>query len=474
MARLNPAPIMSQIKTLDYQQAPAKESHSIARALKHRNYRLFFGGQLISLIGTFLTQTATLWFVYRLTHSYKLMGTIAFLGQLPVFILTPFAGVVADRVHRRRFIVWTQFLSMLQSLGLAALAFYFGRGEHPNMQVLIPGLIGLAAFQGIVNAFDLPARQAFMVEIVTDRADLPNAIALNSTMVHGARMIGPAAAGLIIAVAGESLCFFLDGISYIAVIIALLAMTIVPVPPRQRGSVRAEMLEGFKYAWSFTPIRTILIFMALLSLTGMPAVQLLMPVYGDYFGRHIHGSETFGLLGTVSGIGALVGAVLLAARKSVLGLGRLIGTAVGVFGLAVLCFAYSRHLWLSLAIIPFAGWGMITAFASSNTIIQTLVDDDKRGRVMSLFGLAFLGMAPFGSLIAGFVSSELVPANGDKLIGASRTLVIAAAITLTATIAYFTQLPAVRKAARPIYIKKGILPEMATALQAADEATGAD
>jgi len=467
---------MSDIKTLDYKSpsttAPAEVAHSIVRALRHRNYRLFFGGQLISLIGTFLTQTATLWFVYRLTQSYQLMGVIAFLGQLPVFLLTPFAGVLADRVHRRRFIVWTQILSMLQSLGLAALAFFFGRGAHPDMHIIIPGLIGLAAFQGIVNAFDLPARQAFMVEIVTDRADLPNAIALNSTMVHGARMIGPAAAGLIIGFFGESLCFFLDGISYIAVIFALLAMNVTRVPPRRRGSVRDEMIEGFNYAWHFTPIRTLLIFMALLSLTGMPAVQLLMPVFGEHFGGHAHGSQTFGLIGTFSGIGALIGAILLAARRTVLGLGRLIGIAVGVFGLSILCFAFSRHLWLSLAIIPFAGWGMITAFASSNTIIQTLVDDDKRGRVMSLFGLAFLGMAPFGSLLAGWVAAHLTPGNGDKLIGASHTLLIAGGITIAGTLAYLSQLPAIRRAARPIYIKKGILPEMATALQLADEASG--
>ena len=467
---------MSDTKTLDAPAAPpAQIAHSMTRALRHPNYRLFFGGQLISLVGTFLTQTATLWFVYRLTNSYRLMGTIAFLGQLPVFVLTPIAGVFADRVNRRRFLVWTQSLSMLQSFGLAALAFFFGRGLHPDLHIIVPGLIGLAAFQGIINAFDLPARQAFLVEMVTDRADLPNAIALNSTMVHGARVLGPAAAGIIIGLFGESLCFFLDGLSYIAVILALLAMNVVPIPPRKRGSVGAEMIEGLKYAWHFAPIRTLLIFMGLLSLTGMPAAQLLMPVFGDYLsGRHGHGSLTYGWLGTASGIGALTGAFFLAARKSVLGLGRLIAVAVGTFGFAIICFSLSRHLWLSLLIIPFAGWGMITAFASSNTIIQTLVEDDKRGRVMSFFGMAFLGMAPFGSLLAGAVAHRLTPANGDLLTGASRTLFIAGGITNAATLVYLTQLPAVRKAARPIYIQKGILPEMATGLQAADEAAGGE
>jgi MFS family permease len=440
----------------------------MTRALRHPNYRLFFGGQLISLIGTFLTQTATLWFVYRLTKSYDLMGTIAFLGQLPVFLLTPIAGVAADRVNRRQFIVWTQALSMLQSFGLAALAFFYGRGLHPDMHVVVPGLIWLAVFQGIINAFDLPARQAFLVEIVTDRADLPNAIALNSTMVHGARMIGPAAAGLIIALFGESLCFFLDGISYIAVIVSLLLMNVIPLPPRKRGKVLDEMVEGWKYAWSFTPIRTLLIFMAILSLTGMPAVQLLMPVFGDHFGGRSHGSLAYGTLGGVSGIGALIGAFFLAARRSVLGLGRLIAVAVGIFGLAVIGLSFTQHLWIALLIVPFAGWGMITAFASSNTIIQTLVEDDKRGRVMSLFGMAFLGMAPFGSLLAGHVAHRLTPGN-DLFIGASRTLLIAGSITIVSTLIYVTQLPAVRRAARPIYIKKGILPELADGIAAADE-----
>jgi hypothetical protein len=263
-------------------------------------------------------------------------------------------------------------------------------------------------------------------------------------MVHGARMIGPAMAGLIIAFFGESLCFLIDGLSYIAVICALLAMTVIPMPPKKRGGFLTEMIEGLKYAWHFAPIRTLLIFMALLSLTGMPAVSLLMPVFGDHFGGgHQHGSMVFGLLGAASGIGASIGAFYLAARRTVLGLGRLIGIAVGVFGLAVICFSQSPYLWVSLMIIPFAGWGMITAFASSNTIIQTLVEDDKRGRVMSLFGWAFLGMAPFGSLLAGTVARQMTPVN-------------------------------VRRAARPIYIQKGILPEVAAGLQAADEVAEVD
>jgi MFS family permease len=454
--------------------APAP--HSITRAFRHPNYRLFFGGQLVSLVGTFLSQTATLWFVYSLTGSYAVMGTVAFLGQLPVFILTPIAGVVADRVQRRRFIVLTQALSMLQSFGVAAVVFWFGA----DRRIAIPSLIGLSVFQGIVNAFDLPARQAFLVEMVTDRADLPNAIALNSTMVHGARVIGPAAAGLIIHFVGISLCFVLDGFSYLAVIAALLMMVVVPRPARPKGSFRTEMIDGFRYVWKTTPVRTLLIFMGLLSLTGLPVVQLMMPVFGDYFGTGNHfaraatgapggrGSAVFGLLSAASGIGALVGAVHLAMRRSVLGLGRLIFFAVGIFGLAVIAIGQSRVMWLTFCIVPFIGFGMIVAFASSNTIIQTIVDDDKRGRVMSFFGMAFLGMAPFGSLLGGRVAHLLTPADGDMLVGASRTLLIAGSISVAAALVYLTRLPAMRLAARPIYIAKGILPQVAVSLEVAD------
>jgi MFS family permease len=448
--------------------------HSMVRALRHPNYRLFFGGQLVSLVGTFLTQYATIWFVWQLTGSLTMLGTVGFLGQLPLFILSPFAGVYADRVNRRNFIVLTQALSMLQSLGLAAVAFWWSHNPH----LAVPALIGLAVIQGVVNAFDMPARQAFLVEMVTDRADLPNAIALNSTMVHGARILGPGLAGIVIWRYGESLCFFIDAVSYIAVIAALLAMVVVPLPPRKTGSVKAELIEGWRYVWHFTPVRTLLLFMAILSLTGLPAVSILMPVFGDYFGGHSnHGPITYGSLGSMSGVGALIGAVYLASRKSVLGLGRLIGVAVAVFGLAIIGFSLSRHLWLSMLIISFGGWGMITSFASSNTIIQTLVEDNKRGRVMSFFGMAFLGMAPFGNLLAGKTAKWLTPADMDPhagaLVGASHTIFIAGVICLIATAIYMSQLPAVRRAARPIYIQKGILPEMAAGLQIADEVPGA-
>lgn len=441
------------------------------RALRHRNYRLFFAGQLISLVGTFLSQVATVWFVYRLTKDARWLGIVGFAGQLPMFLIAPFAGVWADRVNRQRFIVLTQVLSMLQSLSLAAVAFWAGN----DAAVAVPWLIGLAIFQGIVNAFDMPARQAFLVEIVTDRADLPNAIALNSTMVHGARLIGPAAAGLLIAAVGESFCFVLDGVSYIAVIFALLAMRVTPRPPRKSAGIFFELAEGFRYVWHFAPIRVLLLLMALISLTGMPALSTLMPIFGDYFGHFDgkdHGAQVFGFLGTASGLGALCGAIYLASRRTVVGLGRLIAVAAGVFGLAAIGFALSNHLWLSLPIVAIAGWGMITCFASANTILQTLADDDKRGRVMSFFTMAFIGMTPFGNLLAGFTASHLTSPGAHAVVGASRAVLIAGAVSVIAAVSFARKLPALRQIVRPIYVKKGILPEVAEGLQAADHLPG--
>ncbi len=457
--------------TLDYatpEPLPLADRFPILRAFRHRNYRLFFVGQLTSLVGTFLTQAATLWFVYRLTHRPALMGTVAFLGQLPVFLLSPFAGVLADRVHRRNFLVLTQAASSVQSFGLCALAFRFGNNAH----VAIPGLIGLAVFQGLCNAFDMPARQAFLIEMVPDRGDLPNAIAMNSTMVHGARVVGPFFAGIIIAHFGESLCFGLDGLSYFAVIASLVAMRVVRAAPRPRAGVRAEMAEGAKYVWGSAPVRTLLLLMTFMSLFGLPVVALLMPVFGDYFGgTRGRGAQTFGWLGAASGVGSLAGALVLANRRTVLGLGRVIAIATAASGVAVVAFSQSRHLWLSLLILPVGGWGMMTCFAAANTIIQTLVDDRVRGRVMAFFGMAVLGMAPFGGLIAGQVARAMGPVE-HPIVGASRALLAAGFVLLATAGWYLTQLPAVRRAARPIYVARGILPAVAEGLQTADEVPG--
>jgi len=457
---------MAAPSVLPYPNPNDEPQTGVLRALRHKNYRLFFGGQLISLVGTFLTQMATIWFVYRLTKDTRLLGIVGFAGQLPLFVLAPFAGVWADRVNRQKFLVLTQTLSMFQSAALAVLAFEFA--NKPD--IAVPALIALAIIQGLINAFDLPARQAFLVEMVTDRADLANAIALNSTMVHGARLIGPAAAGLLIAWVGEGLCFTIDAVSYIAVIAALVAMRVQPRPPKEHGSVMAELKEGAKYVWQFKPVRVLLILMALISLTIMPALTTLMPIFGDHFGAATgHGAQSFGFLGTASGLGALTASIYLATRKTVVGLGRLIALAVGVFSIAAMGLASVDHFWLALLMIPFIGWGMITSFASSNTIIQMLTDDDKRGRVMSFFAMAFVGMTPFGNLAAGYIAHRLSIHTGDQFIGAQKTIFLAACVCLIGGVFYARVLPAMRDIVRPIYIKKGILPELAAGLNAVDE-----
>ncbi len=437
----------------------------IFRALSSRNYRLFFGGQLVSLIGTFLSQVATLWLVYRLAREGAhpeqaplLLGIVGFATQLPMFLVAPLAGVWVDRLNRQYLLVGTQTLAMLQSLILGVLAL---------THVTIAEVTALALFQGLINAFDMPARQAFVVEMVEDRDVLPNAIALNSTMVHAARLIGPSLAGILIAAVGEGWCFILDGVTYAGVILALLAMRIAPRPSPQPHGVLAELREGFRYVRDFVPIRTMLLLMAIISLSGVPAFQVLMPIFGDALSGYHHGAELMGFFTGASGMGALVGALYLASRRTVVGLGRLISVAGMIYGVALVAFALSRHVWLSLMIAPLAGFGMIVTFASANTLMQTLTDDEKRGRVMSFYGMAFLGMTPFGILLAGLAARHL----GPEIVGAGRTLAIAGVVCFLTSVWFATRLPIIRRIIRPIYVQKGILPEVATGLQRATAET---
>lgn len=452
--------------TLDPARAESGRVRSIVRALRHRNYRLYFAGQIVSLCGTFLTQLAMIWLVYHLTGSGKMLGITAFAGQIPAFGLGPFAGVWVDRCNRRRLIVITQTLAMTQSFALAGLVYFF----IGNLSIVVPGLIGLAFMQGLINAFDMPARQAFLVQMVEDRDDLANAIALNSTMVHGARLVGQALAGLLIYYVGASLCFLLDGMSYIAVIASLLMMRLTPLPPRPgRGSVLAELRDGFRYVWNFAPIRALLLLMALLSLTGMPAFSVLMPIFADALGPKSSGAKTLGFLMASSAAGALVGAVYLASRRSVLGMGRLIAIVACGFGVTLMAFSFSHHLWLSMLIAPIAGCAMLITFASANTLLQTLTEDEKRGRVMSFFTMAFVGMTPWGNLLSGTASDAL----GRGFHGAARTLTVAGAICILAAVSFAFKLPALRKIIRPIYAQKGILPApVADGLQTAAEVVG--
>ena len=419
-------------------QVPGRASHAW-RALRHRNFRLFFGGQSISLIGTWMTRIATAWLVYRLTHSALLLGTVSFAGQIPTFLAAPFAGVWVDRLNRRQVLVWTQTLSMAQSFLLA--------GFTLTGRINLPLILGLSVMQGLINAFDMPGRQAFMVQMVEDRADLGNAIAINSSMVNMARLIGPSLAGLVIAATSEGWCFFADGVSYIAVIASLVAMRLnVGAPRRAATSTFTELKEGWKYVSQFLPVRTILLLFAVVSLMGMPYV-VLMPIFAA---KVLHGGpHTLGFLMGSMGVGALVSALSLAARKSVRGLIRMIPIAAAVFGVGLIGFGISRVFWLSMLMVFVAGMGMMQGMAASNTIIQTLVSEDMRGRVMSYYTMAFVGMAPFGSLLAGTMAQAF---------GAPVTVMVNGSIVVLGAAWFATRLPAVRHVVRPIYREMGIIP----------------
>ena len=411
------------------------------RALRSRNYRLLFAGQTVSLIGTWMTRLALGWLVYRLTGSAWLLGVVSFCSQIPMFFLGPIAGVWIDRWDRHKTLIVTQALSMVQSFGLAALTL--------SGMIRIWHIVALALFQGVVNAFDMPARQSFVIEMVESREDLPNAIALNSSMVNATRLLGPAVAGLVIAAIGEGWCFFADGVSYLAVIASLLAMRVQAVPrPAGHPRVLAQLAEGWRYVAKSRPIRALLLLLSLISLVGMP-YTVLMPIFAA---RILHGgANTLGFLTGASGVGALLAALLLAMRTTVIGLGTRIATASALFGAALVAFALSRSLWLSLLVLPFTGFGMMQQMAATNTILQTIVEDDKRGRVMAYYAMAFQGIAPFGSLLAGAASAR---------IGAPATLACGGVLCIVAGACFALRLRSLRELVRPIYVRLGIVPEV--------------
>ncbi|MBW4573687.1 MAG: MFS transporter [Aphanothece sp. CMT-3BRIN-NPC111] len=406
-------------------------------ALRSRNYRLFFGGQGISLIGTWMTQVATIWLVYELTKSAWLLGLVGFTSQAPSLILLPIAGVLVDRWNRHRVIVITQVLSMLQSLALAVLAL--------TGVINIGHIIFLSLLQGTISAFDAPARQAFVPEIVERREDLANAIALNSSMFNGARLIGPAIAGLLLATVGAGFCFLFDGLSYLAVIASLLAMKLKPIKIAAATTNPLQRLqEGFVYAFGFPPIRAVILLLALVSFMGMQ-YTVLVPIFATNI---LHGGpDTLGYLMAASGVGALVGAIYLSTRQTVLGLGRFIAFSPAIMGLGLIAFSLSRVLWLSLLMMVLVGFGFIMQFTSTNTFLQTIVEDDKRGRVMSIYTMAFFGMLPLGNLFAGSLASR---------IGATNTLIIAGSFCILGSFLFYKQLPALRRLVLPLYAKLGI------------------
>jgi len=411
-------------------------------ALRSRNYRLFFGGQGLSLIGTWMTQIATVWLVYQLTNSALLLGVVGFVGQIPSFVLAPFGGVLVDRRNPHHVLIVTQVLAMLQSLALAVLTL---AGIIQIWHILV-----LSFLQGLINAFDAPARQTFVKDIVERPADLASAIALNSSLVNGVRLVGPAIAGVIIARIGTGYCFLIDGVSYIAVISALLAMHLAPkkIAAETGANALQRIKEGFVYAFGFPPIRAILLLMAIFSLVAMP-YSILIPIFATQI---LHGdAHTLGFLMAASGIGALMGGIYLSTRTTVVGLGKVIIVAPAFAGVGLIAFALSRNLWLSLLFALLIGLGSILQIAASNTVLQTIVEDSKRGRVLSLFTMAFLGMVPFGNLLFGALASR---------IGAPSTLAFGGAVCLIASLFFSRQLPELRRLVRPIYEEAGILPHL--------------
>ncbi len=428
----------------------------VFRSLRHRNFRLFFMGQSISLIGTWMQMLAVGWLVWRLTGDLFMLGLVPFIGRLPTFFLAPFVGVLVDRLDRHRLVIITQTLAMVQALALAGLMF--------SGHIALWNIIVLQLVLGLIQAVDMPARQSFVIQMLDDRQDLNNAIALNSSMVNGARLIGPTIAGLLVNAFGEGVCFLLNGLSYIGVIAGLLMMRVAPNPRVAAHSrILHNLREGFGYAFGFAPIRSILLLLALVSLLGQSYTQLL-PVFAD---KVLHGdAATQGYLLSAAGIGALSAAIFLAMRTTVRGLGRVIVTAPAVMGLGLIGLGLSGWPWLSLLVMPIIGVGMMAQMASSNTVLQTITDDEKRGRVMGFYSMSFQGMVPLGSLIAGGLARAIaslaeswgVPASQATGLGARWTVAIGGLCCIAGAIYFTGRLPTLRRLVHPIYIRKGIMP----------------
>ena len=406
------------------------------RALRHRNFQLFFGGQLISLVGTWMQNIAQDWLVYRLTGSSLLLGTVAFVNQIPIFLLAPVAGLVADRWNRHRIVIATQTSSMILALILAALTL---TGRIRIWEIMV-----LASLLGVVNAFDIPARQAFLIDMV-GRDDLLNAIALNSSMFNSARIIGPAIAGILVASVGEGWCFFGNGVSYIAVIAGLLMMKLTRQAELQaKGSPIENMIEGFRFARHTAPVRGLLLLIGFVSLAAMP-YTVLMPIFA---GRVLHGGAgQYSMLMGATGLGALLGALTLASKTSVSGLGKWVWMAASGFGVSLILFSLSRHLWLSIGFLVPAGFGMMLQMGSTNTLLQVMVPDRLRGRVMSLYSMMFIGMGPIGALIAGVIAAK---------VGAPWTVTAGGIVCLLGGAIFARHLPSMRAEARQLILAQGM------------------
>ena len=420
------------------------------RALRHRNFQLFFGGQLISLIGTWMQTVALSWLVYKLTGSGLLLGSVGFASQIPVFLVAPLGGIAADRGNRHRIVIATQTASMILAFVLAALTL--------THTVRVPHIFVLAVLLGVVNAFDIPGRQSFLVDMV-GKDDLMNAIALNSSTFNGARVIGPAVAGVLVARLGEGWCFFANGVSYIAVIVGLMLMDVhAPARTSTKTPPLEHLIEGFQFVQRTTPIRALLLLLGLVSAVGMP-YTVLMPIFADkilhqggqefasLIGSHDLGAVRLGILMAAAGVGALLGALTLAMRSGVKGLGTWVTVCCAGFGVSLILFSFSKFFWLSVVLLLPVGYFIMLQMASSNTLIQVMVPDELRGRVMAVYSMMFMGLAPLGALMGGALSDRL---------GAPWTVAIGGFASVMGAWWFSVQLPKIRVEARRLIIAQAM------------------
>jgi MFS family permease len=422
----------------------------VFRSLQYRNYRLFFSGQSISLIGTWMQRIAMPWLVYHMTGSALLLGVVGFAGQIPTFLLAPVAGVLTDRWSRYRVLIVTQIFSMVQASVLALLCL--------TGVIQIWHIIALSVILGCINAFDVPSRQSFVIDMVEKKEDLGNAIALNSLMFNGARLIGPSIAGVMLASTSEGVCFLLNAISYLFVVGSLIMMKVnIKHFTEARHEILQELKEGWNYTFGFPPIKHIILLLAVVNLTGM-SYSVLMPVFAK---EVLHGgSNTYGFLMAAAGTGALLGALYLASREKILKLGRIVPSAAILFGMGLIILSFLKIFPFALILMIFIGLGMMLQTASSNTILQTITEDDKRGRVMSFYTMAVMGTAPFGSLLAGGLA---------KAIGTPGALLSGGIVTIIGALVFLRKLPELKTLVRPVYIKMGVIPEVASGIQKASE-----
>jgi MFS family permease len=439
------------------QEKPVNSNNNISsrlkiifRSLKYRNYRLFFTGQSISLIGTWMQRIAMPWLVYHLTGSAFLLGVVSFAGQIPTFLLSPVAGVLSDKFNRYKVLLITQVVSLIQAFILAILAL--------TGTIQIWHIVVLSFALGCINAFDVPSRHSFVIEMVEKKEDLGNAIALNSLMFNGARLIGPSVAGIMLATTGEGVCFLINAISYVFVIFSMLMMQVEKKEVKKKeNNLLEDMKEGLNYTFGFAPIKYLLLLLGLVSLMGS-SYQVLMPVFAKEI---LHGgSETFGFLMGAAGFGALIGALYLASRESILKLSRLIPAATALFGSGLVILSFIKLVSFSIVLMVFIGLGLMLQTAASTTILQTITDDDKRGRVMGFYAMAIMGTAPFGSLLAGTLAN---------LIGTPAAIFIGGITCVAGAAMFLRKLPVLKNIVRPVYIKMGIIPEVATGIQTASE-----